>query len=82
MTDRPTLEGNSPTAEAKQMNLGNLVALEGAVYRILSRPSDCALFIEAENIETFERVILTTAAIPKGFPITSATQKRNRRRRR
>ncbi|MBI5034074.1 MAG: hypothetical protein HZB51_26430 [Chloroflexi bacterium] len=80
MTDQLTVEGISPADETGKIELGNLVALDGAVYRILSKRDFCKLFVEAENIETFECVILTTAAMPTGFPIRSATKKENRLR--
>ncbi len=73
-------EENQMTTSTKVVGPGDLVALDGSVYRILSYQGNGTLFVEAEDIETFERVLLTTAEILPWSPTTSTNKKRHRRR--
>ena len=79
MSEEPIAEGTLATGTG-DVSQSNLVALGGAVYRILSYQSYRMLFVEAENIETFERVLLTTAANQTGSPALPAAKKRRRSR--
>ena len=79
MSEEPIAEGTLATGTG-DVSQSNLVALGGAVFRILSYQRDCMLFVEAENIETFEHVLLTIAANQTGSPVVSAAKKRRRNR--
>ena len=80
MSEESIAEKVPVTTVTGEVGQGDLVAPGGAVFRILSHQNNRKLFVEAENIETFERVLLTTAANQICSPVVYAAKKRRRNR--
>ena len=75
-----TAERNHQFVRNVRPSPSDLVCRNGEIYRIVSYPGESSLLVEAENLETFERVLLTTADIPGDLTISLGGKRRRRAR--